>query len=73
MKDEAKAQCPCCDYWTLLEPSAYEICDVCGWEDDFVQKENPNFDGGANDLSLIQARNLWRIKMAKEQTHNKLK
>lgn len=26
--------CPCCGYATLGEPEAYEICVVCGWEDD---------------------------------------
>ena len=26
--------CPCCGHGTLDERGAYEICDVCGWEDD---------------------------------------
>lgn len=27
-------QCPCCDYFTLEERRAWEICPVCYWEDD---------------------------------------
>ena len=38
----------------------YEICDVCGWEDDFVQADDPDYVGGANgDISLNQAREQW--------------
>lgn len=30
----------------------YIICPHCGWEDDPVQFKDPNFAGGANELSL---------------------
>lgn len=26
--------CPCCAHATLHERGGYEICDMCGWEDD---------------------------------------
>jgi hypothetical protein len=50
--------CPCCGYLTLDEkpPGTYEICKVCFWEDDNVQFDDPSFEGGANEESLIQAR-----------------
>ncbi len=34
--------CPCCGYKTLYEepPGTYEICRMCGWEDDTVQFKN---------------------------------
>jgi cysteine-rich CPCC protein len=50
--------CPCCDFLTFTEaPSgSYDICPVCGWEDDPVQFRDPEFAGGANDPSLLQAR-----------------
>ncbi len=50
--------CPCCGYLTLDQPASgtYDICPVCFWEDDAVQNEDPDFDGGANKPSLNQAR-----------------
>ena len=36
--------------------SQYDICLVCGWEDDIVQNEYGNFSGGANKMSLIEHR-----------------
>ncbi|RRB09386.1 CPCC family cysteine-rich protein [Larkinella rosea] len=48
-----KYTCPCCGYRTMdLGPGHYEICPVCFWEDDPIQKQNPNYDGGANKVSL---------------------
>lgn len=50
--------CPCCGHRTLddLCPGSYEICPVCFWEDDLIQFEDPEFHGGANRVSLTQAR-----------------
>ena len=50
--------CPCCGYLTFDEkPSGtFEICPVCFWEDDNVQNEDPNYDGGANGINLNQAK-----------------
>lgn len=59
-------KCPCCDYQTLTETGSYEICDVCGWEDDPVQSSDPTFVGGANQLSLDQARVAWQTKLKKQ-------
>lgn len=45
--------CPCCG--NILEddePHNWEICSICMWEDDPVQFKNPNYAGGANDISL---------------------
>ncbi|MCB1741781.1 MAG: hydrolase [Gammaproteobacteria bacterium] len=50
--------CPCCRCLTFDEepPGTFDICPVCGWEDDDVQFRNPNSGGGANVVSLNQAR-----------------
>lgn len=55
--------CPCCGFLTLGEqpPGTYEICDVCGWEDDNVQFDNPDVAGGANSISLNQARKNFKV------------
>lgn len=47
--------CSCCDYKTLCEKGGYEICPICFWEDDIVQFEDPNYEGGANKVSLKKA------------------
>jgi hypothetical protein len=52
-------ECPCCGAPVLHERGAYEICPRCGWEDDPVQFADPDFKGGANKLSLSEARRRW--------------
>ena len=54
--------CPCCGYLTLSErpPGSDEICKVCFWQDDFVQFNDPTYRGGANDVSLAEARENYR-------------
>lgn len=51
-------KCPCCGFLTLSEqpPGTFEICPVCNWEDDAAQAANPLLEGGANRVSLDQAR-----------------
>lgn len=45
--------CPCCGYLVFVEePGSYDICPVCGWEDDLSQLRFPRM-GGAN-APLIQ-------------------
>lgn len=46
-------RCPVCGKYTFQSgPGSYEICPVCGWEDDKAQYKDPNLKGGANKLSL---------------------
>ena len=52
-----KYTCPCCGYNTFDEPvkGTYDICELCGWEDDLVQNEDPDYEGGANGICLREA------------------
>jgi hypothetical protein len=34
---------------------SYEICD-CGWQNDPIQTKDPDFKGGANRMSLNEAK-----------------
>lgn len=53
-----KFKCPCCGYYTFEDkPNGnYDICPVCFWEDDPIQLADENYKGGANHVSLLQAR-----------------
>ncbi|NLJ72316.1 MAG: hypothetical protein GX333_04800 [Syntrophomonadaceae bacterium] len=54
-------ECPCCQKKTLTEGSGlYEICPICGWEDDPVQRADPYFSGGANEMSLKEAQKVFK-------------
>ncbi|HNO77853.1 MAG TPA: CPCC family cysteine-rich protein [Phycisphaerae bacterium] len=62
--------CPCCRLLTLSEqpPGTFAICAVCCWEDDPVQFENVSLRGGANRVSLCEARqNFQRIGASSEE------
>lgn len=61
---EDRLICPCCGEYHFEEEDFYEVCEVCGWEDDGLQRDEPDYEGGANTISLNQAREVWR------QTHD---
>lgn len=56
--------CPACRFLSLSEPppGTFEICSICGWEDDPVQFADPNVADGANGRSL----NDWRSHFESE-------
>ncbi|MCD8343339.1 MAG: hypothetical protein LUC19_03000 [Oscillospiraceae bacterium] len=55
----AKHKCPVCGQYEFSEVDSFEVGEVCGWEDDGVQEDDPDYDGGANPLSLNQFRKEW--------------
>jgi cold shock CspA family protein len=48
--------CPVCAASVTGEVGQYEICPMCGWEDDPVQRDDHQ-DSGANSTTLNEARN----------------
>lgn len=64
MEENKLYVCPCCGEHTLHEspPGTFEICDICGWEDDNVQYLNPDYSGGANAFSLNEAKRIYFSK-----------
>ena len=60
--DHEMTSCPCCRSKALTTSGQYEICEVCGWEDDPAQAADPRLKGGANHTSLEQARLDWAAK-----------
>ncbi len=66
LADGVRATCPCCGYPTINGRRAYDICPLCGWEDDGqddAERRPPgspspdDIAGGPNlDYSLTEAR-----------------
>ena len=61
---DKKIVCPCCGEIAFKEEGEYEICSVCDWEDDPLQRDDPNDDLGANILSLNAYKAAWKKKQA---------
>ena len=59
---EAGHPCPVCEKYIFEEYGSFDICPVCGWEDDNVQYEDRDFAGGANRLSANESRRLYLLK-----------
>ena len=59
----SKKYCKCCNLALIDgEEDSHDICYVCGWEDDEVQNDDPDFAGGANTLSLNEYRRKFKEK-----------
>ena len=54
MAENNKTFCPCCNVG-MIESDCFDICGVCGWEDDNYQRSHPDYKGGANHMSLNEA------------------
>lgn len=60
--NENLVACPCCGIGLVEEGHEFDICEVCGWEDDDYQFNHPDYHGGANRLSLNEARAAFKAK-----------
>ena len=58
-KENGVHKCPVCEQYVFEEASSFEICEVCNWQDDRVQEDDPDYTGGANKMSLNQARKAY--------------
>lgn len=62
--EKKQRSCACCGA-PIAEK--YEICDLCGWEDDPVQNNDPEFAGGANQDCLNDYRRKYLEKTKKTE------
>ncbi|MFF7240713.1 CPCC family cysteine-rich protein [Streptomyces collinus] len=69
--EDGPYRCPCCGFVTLSERGAFEICNVCFWEDDGQDEHDASeVHGGPNhDLSLRQARRNFEALGACSEHH----
>jgi cysteine-rich CPCC protein len=58
----SRVRCPCCGYPALREAAAYDICELCNWEDDGQGEASADeVWGGPNGAySLTDARRNFR-------------
>lgn len=52
-------KCPVCGQYEFEMEDDYDICNVCGWENEKYQITHPDEEGGANRMSLNQAKKAW--------------
>lgn len=58
LKWKPNCVCPICEEHQF--EYSYDICPVCFWENDNVQYNDPDFYGGANNLSLNDYKKRWK-------------
>lgn len=62
MKFRKRRICPVCGKFIFDGVDNYEVCTICGWEDDGLQFTYPDYAGGANVDSLNEYRRKWNAK-----------
>jgi hypothetical protein len=73
MNNERTKKCPVCGFATLRNDRDYSVCPICMWEDDPIQADDPDFWGGANNLSLNDYRTKWLIEHKRIVIEERLK
>jgi len=58
--------CPCCEKYYFKIEDNDEICPVCEWQDDMIQRRDPERTGGANKLSLYQYKLKWETQQVNQ-------
>ena len=53
-------RCKCCGRGVIMEHNIMEACPVCGWMEDAYQEDFPDSPGGANIMSLNEARAAYK-------------
>ena len=58
-----RIQCPGCEYFTIESDDEIivEICEVCGWQYDWVAQKYPDRIIGPNHISLNDAKKYYKI------------
>lgn len=65
--------CPVCGKYEFADKNSFDICPFCGWEDDEVQEDDPDYWGGANDLSLNDCRKIYKEKIKENPNYMRFK
>jgi len=52
-------KCPVCGQYEFENDNDFDSCNTCLWQNDGVQLDDPDYWGGANDLSLNDYKAAW--------------
>lgn len=52
-------KCAVCGMVEFKNDNTLAGCEVCGWFNDGVQLDDPDFRGGCNEMSLNEYKALW--------------
>lgn len=63
--------CPVCGEYSFEFPDDYDICSNCGWENDGVQRNQKDYWGGANSISVNEAKKVYSL-LQNEATKSKV-
>ena len=55
-------KCPICHESEFERENDFDVCDICEWENDGVQMDDPDYAGGANYISLNQYKVRWQSR-----------
>lgn len=53
-------KCPVCGQYEFEFEGDSDICPNCKWENDSLQTREPDYKGGANRMSLNEAREAYK-------------
>ena len=53
--------CPVCEEFSFEIPDDFDICHICGWENDGLQRDQKDYWGGANSLSVNEAKVVYSL------------
>lgn len=54
--DDGKFLCPCCQKTVFDKNEEFDICPICLWQYEKIQLIDPDYCGGANQMSLNEYR-----------------
>ncbi len=58
-KIDEKHKCPVCGKFEFPHRLSQEICEVCGWQDDIFDEDDPDEFTGANEMELAEYREAY--------------
>lgn len=66
-------KCPVCGKTTFPYENSHNVCHYCGWEDDVIMEEDPDFNTRANDLTLNEYKKRYQRIIEEDPNYKRRK